>query len=325
MRLHLTACLALVLAACAGPGSGARPVDDASLPAASVLLGGSAGIAADPAGAAPSASTERLISADEAVSVAAPESEGTPWAKGGLAVSAIATAIDSSVRVGLAGAGIGLDLEDLLALNDSTSTVRADLFWRFSENQRHRVEVSWMDLRRSATKTLSQDVELGNGEVIAAGTTTRTKLNLDLIKAQYSYSFFQDERFDLAVGGALYVLPIDFEIEASGISDAADSFGINAPLPALGLRFDFALTPKWLLRSDLNVFYLEFDDYKGSLASWAGGVEYRPWEHVSVGAGLETFRLGVEQNGSTDVPGVREAGSIDLGYVGLGLTLKTTW
>ena len=88
----LTACLALVLAACAGPGSGARPVDDASLPAASVLLGGSAGIAADPAGAAPSASTERLISADEAASVAAPDSEGTPWAKGGLAVSAIAVA-----------------------------------------------------------------------------------------------------------------------------------------------------------------------------------------------------------------------------------------
>lgn len=253
-----------------------------------------------------------------------PES-ASPWSTFGVEVGSVSAAIDSTVRVGLAGAGVGLDLEDLLGLDRSNTTVKAKAFWRFSENQRHRVDLSWLDLNRRGSKTVSQDIDIGNGQVIAAGTTATTRLDLRLIKAQYSYSVYQDDRVDLGVGGSLYVLPIDFELEATGVTDSADSFGVTAPLPAVGLRFDFAITPRWLLQSDLNLFYIEFDDYKGALTSWTGGVEYRPWDHFAVGLGLESFALGVEQNGGTDIPGVDEAGSIDLGYLGLGLSLKTRW
>ncbi|MDG1051242.1 MAG: hypothetical protein P8M11_10485 [Planctomycetota bacterium] len=240
-------------------------------------------------------------------------------------MGSVSSAINSTVRVGLAGAGVGLDLEELLGLDRSNTTLQAKAYWRFSENERHRVDLSWLDLNRRGTKAIAQDVDLGNGEVITAGTTTTTRLDLRLLKAQYSYSLFQDERVDIGVGGSLYVLPIDFQLEAAGVSDSADSFGVTAPLPAVGLRFDFAVTPHWLLQSDLNLFYIEFDDYKGALTSWSGGLEYRPWDHFALGLGLESFALGVEQNGKTDIPGVNEAGSIDLGYLGLGLSLKTRW
>lgn len=80
-----------------------------------------------------------------------------------------------------------------------------------------------------------------------------------------------------------------------------------------------------MLQSDLNLFYIEFEDHTGALTSWSGGVEYRPWDHFAVGLGLESFSLGVEQNGSTDVPGVNEAGSVNLGYIGLGFSVKTRW
>ncbi len=253
-----------------------------------------------------------------------PES-ASPWATFGLEVGSVSSAVDSTVRVGLAGAGVGLDLEDLLGLNRSNTTVKAKGYWRFSENQRHRVDLSWLDLNRQGTKTVSQDINLGNGDVITAGTAATTRLDLRLIKAQYSYSFFQDDRVDLGVGGSLYVLPIDFQLEASGVSDASDSFGVTAPLPAVGLRFDFAINPRWQLQSDLNVFYIEFDDYAGALTNWSGGVEYRPWDHFALGLGLESFALRVEQNGTTDVPGVNEAGTIDLGYLGLGFSLRTRW
>ena len=80
-----------------------------------------------------------------------------------------------------------------------------------------------------------------------------------------------------------------------------------------------------MLQSDLNLFYIEFEDHTGALTSWSGGVEYRPRDHFAVGLGLESFSLGVEQNGSTDVPGVNEAASVNLGYIGLGFSVKTRW
>ena len=162
----------------------------------------------------------------------------TPWSTFGVEVGSVSSAIDSTVRVGLAGAGVALDLEDLLGLGSSNTTIKAKAFWRFAENQRHRVDPSWLDLNRRGSKTVSQDLNIGNGEVLAAGTTAFTKLDLRLLQAQYSYSFFQDERVDFAVGGSLYVLPIEFQLEATGVTDASDSFGVTAPLPAVA----FALT-----------------------------------------------------------------------------------
>ncbi len=318
--LESLALAAITCASCASVGP--RSVPDGAVPRMLVSDGGRGSTAPSPGEWAASVGPSvGALDRDGAVV----SGSATPWSTFGFEAGSVSSAIDSTVRVGLAGAGLGLDLEDLLGLNSSNTTIKAKAFWRFTENQRHRVDLSWLDLNRQGSKTVSQDINIGNGEVITAGTTATTKLDLRLIRAQYSYSFFQDERVDLGVCGSLYVLPIDFELEATGVSDASDSFGVTAPLPAVGLRFDFAITPRWLLQSDLNLFYLEFDDYKGALTSWSGGVEYRPWDHFAVGLGLETFSLGVEQNGRTDVPGVNEAGSIDLGYVGLGFSVKTRW
>ncbi|MBL6758040.1 MAG: hypothetical protein ISQ11_16700 [Planctomycetes bacterium] len=309
--------LAIASAACAS--SGPRPIHRGPVPATQVE--GSGELRASVGAFDPG----RLATDDAAAEgVAAPGPE-SPWATFGLEVGSVSSAVDSTVRVGLAGAGVGLDLEDLLGLSRSNTTAKAKGYWRFSGNQRHRVDLSWLDLNRQGSKTVSQDINLGNGDVITAGTAATTRLDLRLIQAQYSYSFFQDDRVDLGVGGSLYVLPIDFQLEASGVSDASDSFGVTAPLPAVGLRFDFAINPRWQLQSDLNVFYIEFDDYAGALTNWSGGVEYRPWDHFALGLGLESFALRVEQNGTTDVPGVSEAGTIDLGYLGLGFSLRTRW
>jgi hypothetical protein len=327
--------VAMASASCAG--AGLRPVPEGAAPFDSVRAGGairasveSVEPARPPLEEAGSGVLGGILGGERgqeggAADLGAGAESVSPWSTFGVEVGSVSSAIDSTVRVGLAGAGVALDLEDLLGLGSSNTTVKAKAFWRFTENQRHRVDLSWLDLNRRGSKTVSQDLNIGNGEVIAAGTTAFTKLDLRLLRAQYSYSFFQDERVDFAVGGSLYVLPIEFQLEATGVTDASDSFGVTAPLPAVGLRFDFAITPRWLLQSDLNLFYIEFEDYTGALTSWSGGVEYRPWDHFAVGLGLESFSLGVEQNGSTDVPGVNEAGSVNLGYIGLGFSVKTRW
>jgi len=237
----------------------------------------------------------------------------------------VLAAVNSSVRVGLPGVGVGVDLEELLGLNTATTTIRAEGFWRFSKNKRHRVDASWIDLSRRGDKTVGQEIELGNGETIAVGAQVNTKLDLDLLRLAYSYSVFQDERFDLALSGGFYVAPIQFDLQATGVTSFSTSFGITAPLPVVGVRMDFALTPRWFLRSDLNLFYLEFSGFRGAISSAMTSVEYRPWDHVAFGLGVDSFKFAVEANGSTSTPGINQAGSVDFGYTGLLFYIKTLW
>ncbi|MGB0332588.1 MAG: hypothetical protein ACPGPE_12325 [Planctomycetota bacterium] len=309
----------MVIASAACASSRPRPIHGGPVPATRIEASGElkASVGAFDPG--------RLATDDAAAEgVAAPGSESA-WPSFDLEVASVSSAGDKTVRVGLAGAWVGLDLEDLLGLNRSNTTVKAKGYWRLRENQRQPRGPLVLDLNRQGTKTVSQDIDLGGGDVISAGTAATTRPDLRLIKAQYSDSFFQDERVDLGGGGSRYVLPIDFQLEACGVSDTSDSFGVTALLPAVGLRFDLVIHLRWLLQSDLNVFRIEFDDGTGALTSWTGGVECRPWGHFALGSGLESSALGVEQSGRADIPGAREAGSIALSDLGLGFSLRPRW
>lgn len=253
------------------------------------------------------------------------DSTPEPWARFGATVGGVLAAVNSSVRVGLPGVGVSVDLEELLGLNTGTTTVRVEGFWRFTENRKHRVDLSWIDLSRRGDTVVEQEIDLGNGETIAVGAEVNTRLDLNLLRIAYSYSIFQDDRFDLALSGGFYVAPIQFDLQATGFNSFATSFGITAPLPVVGTRMDFALTQHWYLRTDLNVFYIEFDGFSGAITSSTSAVEYRPWDHVAFGLGVDAFKFAVEARSDTSIPGVNQAGSVDFSYTGLLLYIKTLW
>jgi hypothetical protein len=46
-------------------------------------------------------------------------------------------------------------------------------------------------------------------------------------------------------------------------------------------------------------------------------LECRPWEHFSLGAGLNSVRMRLEGDEDTDVPGMDFAGDCDVSFAGL--------
>ena len=81
---------------------------------------------------------------------------------------------------------------------------------------------------------------------------------------------------------------------------------------------DVTLTPKWFFRSGTELFYLEYQNFKGSLLASHGMVEYVPWRHFGVGLGVDAFRLRAESKGE-DYPGIDFRGNVELSYVGIQL------
>jgi hypothetical protein len=242
------------------------------------------------------------------------------WSRAGLSLGGYLVALDSEVNFGLRGFQGNINVEEALDLDVSTTVFRVDGFVRFTPNRRHRLDLGWYALRREGRRRLSEDITIGD-TTYPAGTTVNSTYNFDIYRLTYSYSFFQDDRMDLAAGVGAYVAPIKFEISSNG-GQSTESESFTAPLPVINLRGDFAVTPKLFLRSRIDVFYLELDDYKGGITNLNMALEYRIFKHFSTGIGFETFNFKVQTENSSYPPNDL-FGEISYRNVGLTLYLKT--
>lgn len=241
-----------------------------------------------------------------------------PWERFNVQAGAFFAAMDDKVTIGPAGAGVAIDLEQLLGLKTHNTVFRVGGLYRFGEERRHRMDLEYFYFNRSATKTIGQQITVGDNVTIGAGANVETTFNLQIVKGAYSYSFFQDDRMDLAASIGLFVMPLKLEITASGVGGNSGSLDFTAPLPVLGLRGDFAITPKWFLRTKVEFFYLEYQNFRGSLVDTNIAVDYNPWKNFGIGVGLENFRMGLTADGG-DYPSLSFAGSVKMQFIGAQL------
>ena len=246
----------------------------------------------------------------------------SPWEKfsfnGGLFLSRSET----EVRFG-SGLGVEVNLEDALGMETDTNVFRLESYWRFTENRKHRADFSWFSLNRTASKEITDDITIkppNEDEItIIAGTDVESKYDMDIFQLNYSYSFIQDDRLDLAGSVGLFIMPISLGLDVTGLVDEKVDQSFTAPLPAVGLRMDLLIVPKWYFRSSMQLFYIEYEDYTGSLTSTRAAVEYNPWKHVGLGLGLDSLRMSVQADDSSSIPGLDLRGNVDFGYIGLYL------
>jgi hypothetical protein len=253
-----------------------------------------------------------------------PASQDTPWEKFSLDLGYFIANTDTSIRLG-SGLGVSVDVEDLLGLDTTNSAFRVDASWRFTDNRRHRLDFQWFSFRRDGSRTIGEDIHYkdkdGIEQTIDAGTHVKSFFDFDIYEVAYSYSFFQDDRIDLAGSLGLYVMPIEFGLTATGLLNAGGSESFTAPLPTLGVRADFAITPKWFFRSGIKVFYLEIGEFSGSILEANAAIEYLPWKHLGFGLGLDSLNVQVEADGE-DYPGIDFKGEVDFQCTGLLLYAK---
>lgn len=254
-----------------------------------------------------------------------------PWKRFNVSLGANRIANDSKVRLGGEGIGVEIDPEKVLGLDASTTTFRLDGFWRFTKKRRHRLDFTYYRNNRSGETIIDEVIEIPDTPPIPVGAKVETTFNFDLYRVGYSYSFFQDDRMDLGIGGGLYVMPIEFSLKASaGVSgtivDESVKETFSAPLPVITLRAAFAITDRWQLRTKGDVFYLEIGDYRGGIVDTSVAVEYQPFKHVGFGLAWNNFRLAAEaKDDNNDIPGASFKGTFKFQNAGLMLYLKTNF
>ena len=238
-----------------------------------------------------------------------------PWEKWSISAGAFVADLDNTVRIGAPGVGLEVDLEDALGLQSSQSVFRIDGAYRFGADNRHRVDFTWFDLSRDATRTLQKEVDIG-GIIFPIGTVVDSEFDLAFYNLRYAYSFVKDDRVDFAGSLGLHITRVGLFISDSAGIIGSGGDAVTAPLPVVGMRVDVALTPKWYFRSSIEAMYLSIGDYTGSLVDILLVAEYRGWEHFALGLGVNSVRLEIEND---NVLGNGFEGQIRSDFVGFML------
>ena len=192
----------------------------------------------------------------------------------------------SAALTGTSGAGVVINFEDTLGMEDRSTTGIFGFTWRMTE--RWRMEVEYFRLNRDATRTLATEIEWDDVKY-PIGTTVHSVFNFYDARLGAGYSFFKTRDKELGAGLGVHVASIRASISATAVGDEAGK--VLAPLPTLNLYGNFALTDEWALRFRIDWLSLTYEEYGGSLTNTGIDVLYHPFRHVGFGLGLRNYVL----------------------------------
>jgi hypothetical protein len=192
---------------------------------------------------------------------------------------------------GLAGAAILL--EDTLGLDEQTGTFSLGVEYRF--NRRHAVAVSVTELGRTATRTVDDEFEWGD-YVFRADGKVASDLDTTSVKLIWRYDFSDVDRLNAGflAGLSTFDLGLTLSGEARLETDAGDQWvegivegaSVIAPIPVVGFFLDYALSPRWVLRFDVDVIDLSIGSHEGRVLEASFSFEYVPTSWLGLGMGL---------------------------------------
>ncbi len=235
------------------------------------------------------------------------------WIGGFFPSSNTVVQIDS----GIGNPGDKFSLEEFLGIGDNKGVAWGGFRWRIS--RRNQLEFELSTLSNDGFNSFRvTDLDIGEFTIDAAASIA-TDFRLSLARITYGFSVVRKEKHDLALKAGVHLMQTSLEFEAEGIIRQSDPPNTNVcgpnpndmckktvstdeftfPLPHFGLSYDYAISPKWELRTQLLGFVIEINDIKGTLAEIDLDLRFQPWTHFGFGAGYRFFAVRVEDKGNS--------------------------
>ena len=204
------------------------------------------------------------------------------------------------------GLGREVSVEDDLGVSGDTSSAWISFNWRFKP--RHQFHAEWFQLNRSGSRVADRSLPPIGDTTIGVGASLNSKIELDLGRLTYGYSFFRDSNLDMAFLIGAHVATAKATVTAAGNvtvngvpigpgrSRTESSSTLTFPLPHIGGSATYEFTPKLSGQVTLLVFALDLGDYSGSLLETDAFMAYQLTKHFGIGGGLKYFNLNLEAN-----------------------------
>lgn len=199
--------------------------------------------------------------------------------------------------------GAKIDLQDDLGMQTKTDTFRMDGYYRF--NDAHRIEFAYYTIDTDSSRAISKNLEW-DGKVYSTGATIESKLYMDIYKLNYAYSFYHNDKVELSWAAGFHIMNVE-----TGLSGSASVNGnpatyqngnvtVLAPLPVIGFRIDYAITPEFHMAGSFDYFGISIDKYSGHFTDTMISAEYRPIDNLGIGLGLNATSLEAKIDDTTE-------------------------
>lgn len=222
------------------------------------------------------------------------------------AVGGFFPAIDSEVELDpdQIGSGTSFDVEDALGLDEDSSSFWLQARWRFARH--HLIELEGINLSRDGLRNINRTLVIGNVQA-NVGAQVDTELDLAIGRVTYGWSFIKDKRKEATLLAGAHVTRAKASFTFTGsIQDAnsgaplsgtvVEESDITLPLPHVGGRFGYAISPRLVADAGVMAFYVKIGDVKGSLIELQANIRYLVWENVALGTGFRYFNVNIEED-----------------------------
>lgn len=208
---------------------------------------------------------------------------------------------DTRIRLDPGGAvpgvtGTTIDAEGLLGLDDAIDLGRVELYFRFGE--RGRMRVDYFKLNRFGATVLDEDVVFGN-DTFLTGENIESTLDYRSLSFTFLYSFLRRERFELGAGIGLHLLDARASAEAVDRNEREEESGV-APVPTLALDGSWRFARRWAVSARGQYFSATYDGISGTLGEYHLDVQYRWKPNFAVGLGYTKIDVDVDVDPASD-------------------------
>ena len=187
-----------------------------------------------------------------------------------------------------------LDLSRDLGLKDSASVLRLGFLYAFG--RRHGISLGYYDFDNQGNRELTRTVDLGDS-VFELGARVSASYKERILKLGYNLIFHEDEKILLAVTPGMHLSSIDFRIRAPAIgqsSEREEGGSATAPLPMVGGRLRYRITPKLSMDVQTDIFFLNQSEQRGSLTDSYLSFEHQTYDRIAFGAGINRWALAID-------------------------------
>jgi hypothetical protein len=188
---------------------------------------------------------------------------------------------------------------DRLGVDDKDGSLWATFNWR-SRSSNWGAWFGYWGFSGAGFRIWEEELETGDGVIVPVGAAVATEITTDWYILEATYSFVQNDNWDVGVGAGFHVVDIETRLAVGGRigeeerATTVAKLDTLAPLPNVLGYVHYRWGDRWRVTARYGWFGLSYDEYDGQMTNFHGLLHYSLTDRWALEAGYQFVKLDVD-------------------------------
>ena len=220
-----------------------------------------------------------------------------------------------------------IDFDKQFGTDADQTRWRAEMLWRITPRQQLRF--SYFNDNVQRTRTLDQDLAWGDYTFLAGG-EVGAETNFRVYELDYQFAFLRRPTYEIVAVAGIHLDDLTLKLSGNAsltvdtptgpVQETATftskSNSVSTPLPVLGLRGNWAVSPHVYLDAAAELFGISYQGISGNWSELSAGASWMFSDHIGIGLSYDRFET------HADLSKLSFSGRLNFGYQGLLLYVR---